>query len=75
MTTYRSCYALALAGSLLILSPARAEQVLRIGIEVRAVVKLHVVPQVEDPGLLVVGRLLPAFGEPRSQRCQPIGTR
>src|ERR1043166_8724228 len=30
MTTYRSCFVLALAGSLLLLSPARGEQVLRI---------------------------------------------
>ncbi|MCY0852921.1 hypothetical protein OMK73_03050 [Cupriavidus sp. D39] len=35
--------------------------------------KFHATPQVENPGLLVVFRLLPAFGQSGPYGCQAIG--
>ena len=44
-----------------------------VGVEIRAVVELHALPQMEDPGLLVVRRLLPFLGQARPQGGELVG--
>src|SRR5258708_247994 len=45
----------------------------RVGVEIRSIMKLHAMPQMEDPGFLVVRGLLVFLCQPRSKASQPVG--